>query len=104
MIRRFTTKSGSIYEVRESDDGMTCEARAVKRSGPHAARNVRITDEWKPVYAWEGRIGTTLLLVWGNGRDSYSANADQLGTESAADADVTRNTITSKIISVEVLP
>jgi hypothetical protein len=91
---RYTTASGSIYEVDRDQHLIRQLARGA------ACNSQRIGFDWRPYETAEMCEGH-LCIVWGRGRDAASADALQVGTEGAPDEMVTRTTCTSRVVKRE---
>jgi hypothetical protein len=99
MITRYHTQTGSIYEV----DDVERTVRQVIRSDKCSSGRVG-AGEWRPYQSAEV-VHRCLQIVWGAGRDEYSANADQVGFPESgrevSDSSIARHTHTSPVVRTE---
>ncbi len=92
-VKRYTTASGSAYEVDE-------DRKMIRRTTRSAVSTAeRVGEDWRPYEYVSLSIFGGLHIVWGSGRDEHSAKAIQVGE--GRDEDVTRVTETTPIVSVE---
>lgn len=90
----YRTQSGSVYDV--EGDMVRRRVRSEK------SNSERVSGEWKKAQVdWSG-IGTSLIIIWGFGKDEQSDSSKTIiiGDEDTAVARM-RTTITSPVVGVD---
>ncbi len=99
ILIEYTTESGAIYTANVIH-------KKIRRLGKPPAHSQRVKEEWQPYEELVGgRVGESLNIIWGYGKDQYSDSVETIGE--GPEENRIRTTITTPVVRLaypEVIP